>query len=317
MNNHLSPHDRFFRSAMANSKVAQEFFTIHLPDKIKNIVDFNSIQLQKDSFINDNLKQNVTDLLFSAKFNLTTGYFYLLIEHQSTPQKLMPLRILKYVIGVFELHLKTTKSKKLPIVYPMLFYNGRASYNYSTDIFDLFEDDKKIAQEIFLKPFQLIDLTKLSDKNFASMLYYGVLAKTMKHIFANDFLLKLRELIYDLKQIENQGDLDYIYSIISYIILAGEIKSKEAFHDIIKTGLIKVDEEQIMTLAEIYRQEGRQEGKQAGLQEGEKKGRQEGRQEAICSVITSLIQQGFSIEKIAKYINLSVAEVKRLKEPLH
>jgi len=308
MNNHLSPHDRFFRSAMINQKVSHEFFSLHLPENIKNIVAFNSIKLQKDSFINDNLKSQISDLLFSAEFNQRPGYFYLLVEHQSTPQKLMPLRMLKYIVAIFEQHLKITKSKCLPIVYPMLFYNGRTNYNYSTDIFDLFEENKKLAQEILFKPFQLIDLTKIPTDDF-NMLWYGTLVKLMKNIFAKDFLPKLKLIIQDIKLIESHGDFSYIYSILSYIVAAGEIQDKQEFHNIIKTGLTKIDEEQVMTLAEIYRQEGRQ--------EGEQKGEQRGKQEALRSIIGALLRQNFTTEQIAKLTELSIAEVNRLKEQTH
>jgi len=103
---HLNPHDRLFRSLMSNKNVATEFFMQHLPSEIKGQIQLNSLRLQRNSYIDDNLRMQVTDLLFNANFNREIGYIYLLVEHQSRPEKLMPFRVLKYMVAIMEDHLK-------------------------------------------------------------------------------------------------------------------------------------------------------------------------------------------------------------------
>jgi len=145
------------------------------------------------------------------------------------------------------------------------------------------------------------------------MLWYGTLAKLMKNIFAKEFLPILKDLMQNLKAIENSEDLSYINSILSYIIQAGEVRDETQFQEIIQTGLTKVDEEQVMTLAELYMQRGIQKGILQGKEEGEQKGEQK----ALRSFITELLKQNFTLDQIAKLTKLSVAEVKRLKEQIH
>ena len=41
--NHLTPHDRFFRSIMVDPKIAREFFEQNLPTDIKAVIDFATI----------------------------------------------------------------------------------------------------------------------------------------------------------------------------------------------------------------------------------------------------------------------------------
>src|SRR3990167_10807176 len=110
-NRHITPHDNYFRAAMSNTKVAREFFEQHLPSNIKKALDFTTLQIKKESFIDDKLKLQITDLLFSAEFNRQPGYLYLLVEHQSTPLKLMAFRILKYMVAIMDQHLNTTKKE--------------------------------------------------------------------------------------------------------------------------------------------------------------------------------------------------------------
>src|SRR3546814_642677 len=94
--NKLSPHDRYIRSVFTNSKVIREFFGANLPEKVKEAIDLKKIAPQKDSFIDDKLKLKISDILFATKFNNEDGYLYVLMEHASSPDRLLPLRLVKY-----------------------------------------------------------------------------------------------------------------------------------------------------------------------------------------------------------------------------
>ena len=100
--NRLNPHDRFTRTMMTNQKVVREFFEVHLPKNIKNILDFSSIQPLKDSFIGDKLRLKIADLLYEVEFNGETGFIYILLEHASTPQEILPFRMLKYMTKIMD-----------------------------------------------------------------------------------------------------------------------------------------------------------------------------------------------------------------------
>jgi predicted transposase/invertase (TIGR01784 family) len=63
-----SPHDRFFKSAMSNKKIAQAFFETYLPTHICQAIDLNTLVLRKESFVDEELKLAITDLLFSVNF---------------------------------------------------------------------------------------------------------------------------------------------------------------------------------------------------------------------------------------------------------
>jgi len=122
------------------------------------------LKLQDNSYISDNLKMQITDLLFKTDFNGKPGYLYLLVEHQSQPEKLMPFRILKYMIAIMEDHLGQNNTAILPVVYPMIMYSGGKPYNYSTNLLDLFEEQKELALEVFLHGYQLVDISQIPDE---------------------------------------------------------------------------------------------------------------------------------------------------------
>ena len=80
---------------------------------------------EKDSFIDDKLKLQIADMLYSVNFGKQKGYLYVIIEQQSTVDKLMAFRLLKYIVAVMENHIKRTGDKQLPVVYPLVFYSGK------------------------------------------------------------------------------------------------------------------------------------------------------------------------------------------------
>jgi len=125
---HLSPHDRYLRGVMVDPKIAQDFLKNNLPFAIQSLVDLDTIELQKDSFINDRLQQQVADLLYTATIQGKPGYIYLLLEHASKPDRLLPFRMLKYIIEIMDTHLTKTGKAALPVVYPLILYTGRLKH---------------------------------------------------------------------------------------------------------------------------------------------------------------------------------------------
>jgi predicted transposase/invertase (TIGR01784 family) len=81
------PHDSIFRAALSDIRVAQEFLTCYLPEQLSSSIDFCTLKLQPDSYIDSQLKRSQSDVLYEAQINDKQGYVYLLFEHfsQSSP----------------------------------------------------------------------------------------------------------------------------------------------------------------------------------------------------------------------------------------
>ena len=205
---------------------------------------------------------------------------------------------------------------------------GDKSYNHSTDLFDLFGDNKKLAQETFLQPYKLIDLSKIPDDKLKEFLRYGVLARTMKHVYKKDFLIILSDMIRDLNAIVGFGEEDFVKIVFSYIIDVNEMMDKQEFLKIIETGLTKTSRDNIMTLAEQFKQEGVQEGIQEGynkamliaeqkaqesLEKGKLEGKLEGKQEAMETIALRLLNQGIDFNKIIAATGLTSEQIEKIK----
>src|SRR3990167_7580117 len=150
-------HDHFFRMAMSDKRVAREFFETHLPEDLRKIVDLNCLELQSGTYIDDMRQESIADMLYKTVIEGHEAYLYLVVDHQSRPDELMPFRVLKYVCNIIDQHINNTGSKRIPLILPLVVYHGKQPWLYSTDINDLVDAPKKLVETHFLKPFMLVD----------------------------------------------------------------------------------------------------------------------------------------------------------------
>ena len=314
MNNKIaSPHDKVFKHVMSNLNVAKDFFTHHLPAYLRDKIDLSSLAIRKESYIDQELRNSMTDMLYSVDFlGDEQGYLYVLVEHQSQAQVLMPFRLLKYTLRIIEQHLKEQKTDVLPVVYPMIFFNGKQPYPYSTSLFDLFGPHAALAKELFSNPFQLIDLTQIPDEELRSHQWAGLMEFMMKHVFARDIIPKIKQVVDLINYLENNGSEDYVLAILKYVVSTAEIKSKSEFLAELTTALSPPLGEKAMTLADMLRAEGIQQGHLAGLQEGMEKGIEKGRVEGMHEMIVRLLRSGLKVDVIANATQLSVEQVEEI-----
>jgi predicted transposase/invertase (TIGR01784 family) len=77
-----NPHDRFFREVFSRLELSREFLSKQLPEAIAASLDFSTLDLRPGSFLDEELQQYFSDLLF--RVNLQTGrpaYVYILAPH--------------------------------------------------------------------------------------------------------------------------------------------------------------------------------------------------------------------------------------------
>jgi hypothetical protein len=72
-----------------------------------------TLKLESGSFVEDDLRQYFSDVLYSLKTTGGDGYVHVLIEHQSSPDKHMAFRLIRYAVAAMQRHLEAGH-KKLP-----------------------------------------------------------------------------------------------------------------------------------------------------------------------------------------------------------
>ena len=62
------PHDKYFRSSMQNTIIAQQFFNHYLPPKLRQSIDLTRIKLDNSAFLSVRLKESISDLIFTCPY---------------------------------------------------------------------------------------------------------------------------------------------------------------------------------------------------------------------------------------------------------
>ena len=175
------PHDAIFKTFLSNTRHAQDFMELSLPESLRGICDLKTLRLESGSFVDDDLRACYSDILYSLKTVRGDGYVYVLIEHQSSPDKMMPFRLLRYAIAAMQRHLDAGHNM-LPLVIPVLFFQGGRSPYHSMNWLDLFNEPRHAAQ-LYSGHFPLVDIPLIPDDEILKHRKMALL-RCCKNIFA-------------------------------------------------------------------------------------------------------------------------------------
>lgn len=180
-----TPHDATFRQFLTQPEIARDFMELHLPAELRALCDLSTLKLESGSFVEDDLRQYFSDVLYSLKTTAGDGYVHVLIEHQSSPDRHMAFRLLRYAVAAMQRHPEAGHSK-LPLVIPVLFYQGKRSpYPYSMNWLQLFSEPET-ASALYSSGFPLVDVTVIPDEEIMQHRSMAALTLLQKHIRQRD-----------------------------------------------------------------------------------------------------------------------------------
>jgi predicted transposase/invertase (TIGR01784 family) len=269
-----NPHDKFFKETFSKIEVARDFMNNYLPQSIINIVDLNTLELQKDSFINEELQEVFSDMLFRVKINKREGYVYFLFEHKSYTSRNISFQLLKYMLEIWEAKVKKENSNELPIVLPLVIYHGSDEWNIKTTLGEMITGYKELPEEVkkYVPDYEylLYDLSRYTDEEIKGEVQLRILITIFRDVFTKDnkaiieTVLRAAEHLGKLE--DQQTGIEYFETFLRYILNAGQKLTKEDIEDIIRKVETSYPEgsEVVMTLAEQYREEGELRGELRG-----------------------------------------------------
>src|ERR1700677_4709067 len=91
-----TPHDALFRETFSDVEHAAGLLRHLLRRSIASRMQWSTLRLCPGSFVDRSLRSRHSDLLFTVRCGDKEVYLYLLLEHQSTSDPLMPFRLLVY-----------------------------------------------------------------------------------------------------------------------------------------------------------------------------------------------------------------------------
>ena len=253
------PHDSLFKRIMEKDIAAREFLDEYLPKDVRNMLDLNSIKVEKESYIEPNLTRRLSDIVYSVKTKDNKDAFvYVITEHQSKADPLMAFRLWKYILLLAERHIE--KKEKIPLIFPIVVYAGTAKYTASRNLWNLFEYPE-LAKKYLTEDHALVDLQEMSDDEIAKKKHIALWQYIMKHVKMRD-MLKLWESLFkkfpDSVIMDKEHGYFYISNLLWYIDGKLSEEKRNELSSLIIEHLPKDDGEGLMrTIADSYRAEGK------------------------------------------------------------
>ena len=254
---------------------------------------------------------NIENILYMALSNdiamLVDGRLIVLVEHQSTINENMPLRLLEYVSRIYEQIVPSEdryEKKIIKIPYPefYVFYNGTEEYPVEkelrlSDAFLIPEDKyskaKKISLEILVKVINInIDKENPILKQCRALQEYSTLI----------------ELIRENKRQNPKAPLEKALSkAINDGILEEYLKRKST-----EVRNMLIAEYSYETDIKVQRREAFRLGKEEGVNIG----RVEGAEQTKIETAKNMILDNLPLEQIAKWTSIPLEKVKTIAEEM-
>jgi predicted transposase/invertase (TIGR01784 family) len=258
------PHDKLVKSTFSDPDNARAFLQAHLPRKLARRIDWSSLSLVSGSFIDPEFAATSSDLLFTAQIDGHLAFLYILFEHQNQEDPLIALRLLSYMVRIWNDHLRNNPgASTLPPILPLVLAQDNKPWKSSTRFADLIEIPAGAGEELKNHipdfEFQLVELFRMP---FEKILGTPMGILTLRALKAEKLQALLDDPVWDEALLVQLSPASF--EMLMRYILDRDL-DKPAFRKKLKTLHNPKLSKNAMSLAEQFRQEGRKEGRQEGL----------------------------------------------------
>ncbi|MBY0545040.1 MAG: Rpn family recombination-promoting nuclease/putative transposase [Gammaproteobacteria bacterium] len=296
-------HDKFVKSMMQHPEVARDFFNAHLSPEILEKMDLSTIKMEAVSFIDPELREHESDLIFSTDLvNKEKALLYVLIEHQSRPDRLMAFRMQFYLMQALKRHVIQNKGNPLPLplIWPVLLYNGKRPYRYSRDMFSLFGDLEPLARKAFLEPFTLIDVGQIPKEDIRKHQLAGLMELSLCHADLRNLVDEMSQFGLICQDLRIEITHEIVEVVVQYCMKKRKFSPEQVgeYIQIIEQTLPENTGEVAMNIAQAF----------------EAKGKAEGVTNALLAM--ELLEQGKSLEEVERQTDISIEILKKMSAHL-
>jgi predicted transposase/invertase (TIGR01784 family) len=268
------PHDALFKAAFEHPIHAAGLLRSILPDSLCHAIRWDTLTHEPGSFIDPDLDDTHSDLLFSAHLGAHGVYLYLLFEHLSTQHPEEPRRVLRYLDGIWERG--RLPNGRLPIVIPVLVCHAPGGFTAPVEMQALFDPPPDSIAELapYVPHFRLLveDLVHVTDEQLRAR------ALAAFPMLALWLLRDARDSKKLLARLESWADMfraalrapsgmQAVAQLLRYVYYVCPELQYQEFREKIRKQLPE-SEEAVMTIAEQLIQQGRMEGRMEGRAEG-------------------------------------------------
>jgi hypothetical protein len=305
------PHDLFARFTFSHPERAAAELRTLLPPEVVARVDWSTLHREPSSVVDPELRERQSDLLFSAQFHGGQPLLlYFLLEHQSSVDRWMAFRMLRYVVRQLEHWLQQhPDSSVLPLIIPVVMYHGPESgWTAPRRVEDLFHlpDDAAERWQALVPRFEYLvdDLT--AEREEALMARAGPplvpLTLLLLRFGRSEKLALMLEGWKALlaKVIASPGGQEELHAILHYLLRVGDKAAQGRIQHVLQSVANEQRAEEWMTtIAEDL------------IEKGWVKGMAQGRAEDVLRILS---KRGITVDDRTRQLILGCADLETLDQ---
>lgn len=263
-----TPHNNFFHFALSHLPNARGLIETQLSQAALAELDLGSLQLLPGSFIDPDLSEKFSDLLFSVNLNAERSagmkdeaLVYFLFEHKSQSDPLTVLQLLSYIVRIWEKRVRDG-APICPVV-PLVVYHGEAGWTAARNMAELIPTAAGLTEyQIRFQPL-LLDLSRLDDDQIAGEPLLRNTLRLLKYSRSKQLVDKLGEIIRLIGHALPEGLFeDWIQAIGIYVMTVNKDIDQQQYQQTL-AGILPTQFEP-GSLADRLLTQGREEGELIG-----------------------------------------------------
>ncbi len=214
-------HDRFFKESLERKQLMQGFLRLLLKDKIHTRINYKSLQIEKETWIDSFFKRGEADVLIKGETD-TKRPILILLEHKSFIDDTAVFQNIRNSIGIMEEQIKASGKKKIPHLFVVIVYHGNKVWplknNSTTSLFEVLKEDK---DSLPLQRDYIIDLSVFPDNKLNDTAEVNAFILSLKYSRSPLLFQKLPMIINQFvgtgikRQQYLKVIIDYLYRVIS------------------------------------------------------------------------------------------------------
>jgi len=304
-------HDKSYKTILSKKRNFMTFLRQFVKADWVKYVDEDSLHMCDKAFVDPFFDELESDIIYRAKISGTDVYFYVLTELQSSVDFTMPFRIFYYMAAILKRVFNDTEenkrkraSFKLPVVIPIVFYNGSGKWNVTTNLGSYQEGSELLGHYIDIR-YHLVDISEIDPQDLLSS-------------------LNAISAIITVDKERGSDPLQVFYAISNLMKAEEEFDSHEDFNDF-RTWLVHMlsymkfsrDETEILLESMKKGDEDMTSSIQLAaeriLDEGRVEGKAEGKAEGFIESALRLLNKGFKVQDAIDLLDLDKDQAEQVK----
>jgi predicted transposase YdaD len=301
------PHDLMVRAVLSDVAEASSFLQAYLSPDVSQRLQWSTLRLREGSFVDEELRGSEADFLYEVEHvsGEDSVWLYILLEHQSTPDRWMRFRLLKYCCRIWDLSFRDHPDQRaLRAIVPLVFYQGERRWSYSSEFADLFAASVRHWPGVPRFAHGLIDQSSLQPDEVQGDLKAQLMQVLLMAAYHPTvaWMEQVAGLLGALSSLPPSGGINYVRIFVLYLLETQEPEAAQVFREVLRQHAPEGGEDLMTTYAQEL------------LAEGEEKGKAKGRIEERVKMIEGLLRERMEWPVIERVTGVNATQFQALKQ---